>query len=117
GTVGSTAGSVTLTGGTVPANSSCTFQIDVTAATSGSYANTIAAGTLTATAVANVAITKAGPATLATGAPIVYTLVISNAGPDSANLTAFNDVVPAVVTGVTANCGSPTGGAVCGAVN
>ncbi len=132
GTVGSTAGSVTLTNGAVPANGSCTFQIDVTAATAGSYLNTIAAGalatnagtnaapasaTLTVTPVANVAVAKSGPATVTNGAAFAYTIVVSNAGPDPAHGTTFADTVPAVVTGISASCGSPTGGAACGAVN
>src|SRR5262249_42867311 len=40
GAVSSTASSVTLTGGTIPAAGSCTFQIDVTSATAGAYVNT-----------------------------------------------------------------------------
>ncbi|MBL8523014.1 MAG: DUF11 domain-containing protein, partial [Betaproteobacteria bacterium] len=132
GVVTSSTGSVTLTGGAVPANGSCTFQIDVTAATTGSYVNTIAAGALTTNAgsnaapasatltvnpVANVSVTKSGPATILWGTTLTYNVVVSNAGPDSANLTAFSDAVPAAITGVAANCGSPTGGAACGAVN
>ena len=131
GTVSSTSGSVTLTGGTVPANSSCTFQIDVTAATAGSYNNTIAIGalttnagsnataataSLTVNAVANVAVTKVGPATIPWGTTITYTSTVTNAGPDSANLTVFTDAVPAGITGVTASCGTPTMGAACGGV-
>jgi uncharacterized repeat protein (TIGR01451 family) len=132
GTVTSTAGSLTLTGGTVPASGSCTFQIDVMAASNGSYVNTIPAGalttnagsnaaaasaTLTVSPVANLAIVKAGPATVATNGAISYTLTISNAGPDAANAATFADNVPAQITGVTAGCGTPLGGAVCGAVN
>lgn len=47
GTPSSTAGSVSLTGGTIPANGSCTVAIDVTSATPGSYANDIPAGAVT----------------------------------------------------------------------
>lgn len=132
GVVASNATSVTLTGGTVPAGGSCTFQIDVTAATAGMYANTIAIGALTTnagsntvaanatlnvTAVANVSVIKSAPATIAWGTTITYTAVVSNAGPDAANLTVFSDNVPAAVTAVGAVCGTPTGGAVCGSVN
>jgi len=131
GVVTSNSGSVTLTGGVVPANGSCTVSIDVTAATTGSYVNTIAAGalstnagsnvapassTLNVTPVANVSVSKAGPATVLWGSAISYTLVVANAGPDAANGTIFNDNVPATIGGVTALCGSPTGGAACGAV-
>jgi uncharacterized repeat protein (TIGR01451 family) len=132
GMVTSTSGSVTLTGGTVPASGSCTFQIDVTAATAGTYSNTIAIGALTTNAgsnaaaananltvtpVANVSVAKSGPATVPWGTTITYTVVVSNAGPDGANLTAFTDNVPAAITGVGATCGTPTMGAVCGSVS
>ena len=132
GTVTHSTSSVTLTGGTVPANSSCTFQIDVTAATAGSYANIIAIGALTTNAgvnaaaanatlivnpAANVSVTKSGPASIAWGTTITYTVVVSNAGPDAANLTTFSDTVPAAITSVNAACGTPTGGAACGTVN
>jgi mucin-19 len=125
-------GSVTLTGGTVPANASCTFQIDVTAANAGAYVNTIGIGalttnagsnaaaataTLTVTAVANVSITKSAPATVPWGTTITYTSTVTNAGPDAADLTVFSDTVPAAITGVGAACALPTGGAVCGTVN
>ncbi len=124
--------SVTLTGGTVPANASCTFQIDVTAATAGAYVNNIGIGalttnagsntaaataTLTVTAVANVSITKSAPATVPWGTTITYMSTVTNAGPDAADLTVFSDTVPAAITGVGAVCGLPTGGALCGTVN
>ncbi|MBL0125576.1 MAG: DUF11 domain-containing protein [Betaproteobacteria bacterium] len=132
GVVTSTPGSVTLTAGIVPGGGSCTFQIDVTSPTTGSYVNTIAAGALTTNAgnnvvsasatlgvnpVANVSVTKAGPANVLWGTNFTYTVVVANAGPDAADLTNFSDVVPADVTAVTASCGSPIGGATCGVVN
>ena len=49
GLVSSTTNSVTLSGGTIPANGSCTVSIDVTAATDGDYANAIPAGAVTTT--------------------------------------------------------------------
>ena len=133
GVVTNTAGSVTLTGGTVPALGSCSFSIDVTASTPGaSFVNTIPAGALTTSAgsnsvaasatlnvrpEANLGITKTGPATVLNGAPITYTIVVSNAGPQGANGAVFSDSVPGVITGVTASCGPVTGGAACGPVN
>ena len=132
GSVTHTAGSVTLTGGTVPANGSCSFRIDVQAANAGTYTNTIAAGALTSTAgantapasanlivtpVANLGVVKSGPATVGYGATATYTIVVSNAGPDAANSASFSDVVPAKLGTVAGSCGSPTGGAACGAVN
>jgi uncharacterized repeat protein (TIGR01451 family) len=124
---------VTLTGGTIPANGSCTFQVDVTSSAAGSaLVNTIPVGALTTSAGANavaatatltvrpqadLSITKAAPATIGSGAPITYTIVVGNAGPQAANSASFSDNVPAVLTGVGASCGTATGGAACGAVN
>jgi uncharacterized repeat protein (TIGR01451 family) len=45
---------------------------------------------------------------------VTYTLVVSNNGPDPANGATYTDTVPNTVTGISASCGSPTGGAVCG---
>jgi hypothetical protein len=39
-------GTVTLTGGSIPANGSCTLTVDVTSATQGDYTNTLLAGAL-----------------------------------------------------------------------
>ena len=47
-TLASTASSVSITGGTLPANASCTTQIDVTAAAAGTYTNSMAPGSVTA---------------------------------------------------------------------
>jgi uncharacterized repeat protein (TIGR01451 family) len=132
GAVSSTAGSVALSGATLGAGASCTFQIDVTAATAGTYTNTIPAGaiassagsntapatkSLTVNPLANLAVTKLGPASIATGAPINYTITVSNAGPDAANGATFADNVPAAITGVSAVCTGAAGGAACGAMN
>lgn len=42
-------GSVALSGGTIPAGSSCTVTVDVTSSTGGSYTNTLAAGSVSTT--------------------------------------------------------------------
>jgi uncharacterized repeat protein (TIGR01451 family) len=47
GTASSTANSLSLSGGTIPANGSCTVAIDVTAATPGNYPNSIPSGAVT----------------------------------------------------------------------
>ena len=63
---------------------------------------------------ANLSITKTdGLTTVPSGGAVVYTIVVSNAGPSAANGAVFTDpaVANLTVTGVT--CGSPTGGAVC----
>ena len=133
GVVTSTATSVTLTGGTLPANATCTFQIHVQGVIPGTaLVNTIPAGALVtnigantapATAIltilpaADIRVTKAGPATVASGGAITYTIVVANFGPDPADASTMSDTVPAGVTGVGASCGTPTGGAACGAVN
>ena len=123
---------VRLTGGTVPASGSCSFQVNVTAATQGVYANTIPVGALTTSGgfntaaanavltvdpVADVAVVKSAPATIGTGQVLGYTVSVVNNGPDAANGTQVADTVPAQVTGVGAVCGAATGGAVCGTVN
>ncbi|HLX23617.1 MAG TPA: hypothetical protein VKR38_09755 [Usitatibacter sp.] len=133
GVASNTASSVTLTGGTVPANGTCTVKIDVTSASSGAALNnTIPAGTLTTSIgpnvvaasaslgvspVADVSVAKTGPASVVNGGLITWTTVISNAGPQAANGANYSDAVPSTVTGLTASCGGATGGAVCGAVN
>ena len=63
--------------------------------------------------VADVSLVKSGPSTFNPGSSVRYNLVISNAGPSSANGASFSDVVPAAITGLSASCGSPVGGAVC----
>ncbi len=47
GTVTNAANSVTLTGGTIPANGSCTIVFTVTSSTPGTYDNTVVANTIT----------------------------------------------------------------------
>ena len=132
GTVTSTATSVTLAGAAIAAGASCTFQIDVTAPTAGSYVNTVAAGalassagsntaagsaTLTVNPLADLGITKLGPASVATGAAVNYTITVTNAGPDAANGATFADTVPAGISSVSALCTGAAGGAACGAMN
>ncbi len=47
GAIAAGAAGIRLTGGTIPANGSCTITANVTAAAAGSYSNTIGAGTIT----------------------------------------------------------------------
>ncbi len=56
-------GSVALTGGTIPANGSCTVTVTVTSPVSGAYLNTIPAGGVTAT--------NAPPSTLPASASLI----------------------------------------------
>jgi uncharacterized repeat protein (TIGR01451 family) len=132
GVVTSTAGSVTLTGATLGAGASCTFQINVVAPTAGSYVNTLGVGALTSSAgantatasatltvnpLANLSITKLAPASIGTGGTLNYSITITNLGPDAANNATFADSVPAAITGVSAICGGAGGGAACGTMN
>jgi len=67
---------------------------------------------------ANLGITKTdGLANINPGSAVTYTIVVSNAGPDTSNGSIVTDTVPAAITGVTWTCGSPTGGATCGAAS
>ena len=52
------------------------------------------------TAVANLTITKTGPATVVAGHNLSYTVVVVNNGPSDAQSVLFDDAVP-VLTGVT----------------
>ena len=67
---------------------------------------------------ANLGITKTdGLANINPGSAITYTIVVSNAGPDTSSGSLVTDTVPATITGVTWTCGTPTGGATCGAAS
>ena len=89
---------VTLTGGSIPANSSCTVTVPVTASSGGNYINSLAAGALqtsngsnAAPAVATLTVVPAAPGLSLTktanpttyttvGQVIVYTYVLKNTG-------------------------------------
>ena len=60
--------------------------------------------------------TKAGPAQVAPGGAITWTVVVENQGTGVANNVLFTDTVPAGVTGVTASCAAITIAGVCGTV-
>ncbi|UXI66362.1 DUF11 domain-containing protein [Tahibacter amnicola] len=62
---------------------------------------------------ADLAIVKSGLPTVTGGGPISYTLVITNNGVSPAHGATYNDPLPLGITGVTASCGSASGGAVC----
>ncbi|HEU4662562.1 MAG TPA: hypothetical protein VFS55_00885 [Dokdonella sp.] len=131
GAVNVAGNAVTSTITTLPSGASVTFTIDGTApANPGSLVNAASAQppagisdpapannsssvTTAVDASADVAILKTGPSTVASGAPISYTLVVSNAGPSAADGATYADAVPAAITGVSASCGSPSGGASC----
>lgn len=62
---------------------------------------------------ADLSIVKTGPPTVTGGAPMSYTLLITNAGPSAADGSTYHDAMPVGITGVTASCGGATGGASC----
>lgn len=81
-------------------------------------ANNTATDTSTVNLNANLGITKTDNAANVTpGATVTYSVVVSNAGPDTATGALVTDTVPATLTGVTWTCGTPVGGATCGAAS
>ena len=104
GNTGGTA--ITLTGGSIPANGSCTVNAPVTASTAGSYFNSLAAGSLqtsngsnTAPAVATLTVSPPpvvpptlsksfSPSTIATGGVATLTITLNNANSTVAIMTA-----------------------------
>ncbi len=128
GTVTATAGggSVALSGGTVPANGSCTVTVNVTGNTPGAQANTIpvgagistnagannAAANATLTVVARPAVAKAySPSEIGSGGASTLTITLSNANAATAITgVAFTDTQPAAVTTVPATAATTCGG-------
>jgi uncharacterized repeat protein (TIGR01451 family) len=64
---------------------------------------------------ADLSIVKSGPASIAAGGSITYTLAITNLGPSPANGATYTDALPAGLTAISASCGGERGGAACGA--
>jgi uncharacterized repeat protein (TIGR01451 family) len=124
GTVTAAAGdsSVSLTGGTIPANGSCTITVSVRAAAAGTYVNAVPAGSLTtllatssAAASATLTVSAASLTIVKSlqvvsdpvngainpkaipGADVLYTLNVANTGAGAAdnNTVAVVDPVPA----------------------
>ncbi len=122
GTTTAGAGTLSLTGGSIPAGSSCTISILITSATAGNYTNTLATGSVTTTnsgsntvaASANLSIQSAPNLTLLKtvaiysdpvnllvnpkyipGAIAQYTITASNSGgPADANSIVITDPIP-----------------------
>jgi len=65
---------------------------------------------------ADLSIYKSGPPTAIAGVDMTYTLTIANAGPSAADGATYSDTLPAVISSISASCGSAAGGAICGAV-
>lgn len=68
------------------------------------------------TPVADLRAVKSGPATVAPGGALNYSVVVTNLGPSAADGALFTDLVPPGVVVTSALCGSAAGGAVCGTV-
>src|ERR1043166_1686370 len=118
------AGTATYTvSGTIAAGASGTLANTATVAvpaflTDSNPANNTATDTDTINLNANLGITKTdGLANINPGSAVTYTIVVSNAGPDTSNGSIVTDTVPATITGVTWTCGAVTGGATCGAAS
>ena len=121
---------VTLTGGSIPADESCTVTATVTAPAPGSYFNSLAAGalktstgsnaspavaTLTVIPVVPASLSKSfSPASVSAGGVSTLTITLSNNNSTVAALTAaLSDVLPAGMTvygGGTTTCGGAVTG-------
>ena len=133
-TCGQAAGVVTCTRASLTTGAAPTITINVTApAAAGSLVNTatVSAGTTdpdltnntdqittTVTALADLAITKTGPATATAGSTIAYSLSVSNLGPSTAASVSVTDTLPAGVSFVSASgtgwtCGEAVGIVTC----
>ncbi|MGZ5569752.1 MAG: DUF7933 domain-containing protein, partial [Usitatibacter sp.] len=114
------AGSVALSGATIPASGSCTVTVNVTSAIAGSYANSIAIGALTSanaganTAAANATLTvlsgltvaKAfAPASIGTSDTSVLTITLTNPNAVAVTGAAFTDNYPVNLVNTAAASG------------
>jgi uncharacterized repeat protein (TIGR01451 family) len=121
---------VTLTGGAIPANGSCTITVHVIAAVAGNYVNSIAAGDLQTDhgnnpgpAIATltvVPVIKApslhksfSPSTIKEGGESTLTITLTNPNSAIANLTApLIDTLPAGVVAINGTASNTCGGLV-----
>jgi uncharacterized repeat protein (TIGR01451 family) len=101
--------------GTLTNTAAAVLPVGVTDPTPGP---TTAADTDNVTPTVDLAITKTDSALSAVpGAPITYTIVVSNAGPSTATNALVADTVPASITGVSWSCLATGIGASCGAAS
>ncbi|MDH4226694.1 MAG: DUF11 domain-containing protein [Deltaproteobacteria bacterium] len=115
--------SAALTGATIPANTTCSYTINVTSATAGSYTNTLPAGAVTSTdagtsptaasatltVMNHPAATKAfSPASIGVNETSTLTITLTNS--NAANITgaAFTDTYPANLVNAATPAGSTT---------
>lgn len=81
-----------------------TFFVNLTGATGGTIVDNQGLGTIVNDdgPVADVSITKTGPATARPSTPIAYTITVSNAGPQTASNVVVTDTIPAGTTFLSA---------------
>ena len=123
------AGTITLTGGNIAANATCTIQVHVVANASGNLINTLGASaftsaqgvtnplaalaTLAATGTADLSITKTdGVASVVPGTSTTYTIVAKNSGPNNVAGAGVVDTPPAGMTFTGWTCVA-TAGSIC----
>ena len=129
GTASQTATGVSLAGGTIPAAGSCTVSVQVTSATIGAHANTIAAGDVTSanagtnavaanatlTVLAAPTVAKAfSPASIFPTGTSVLTITLANPNATAITGVAFTDAYPPGIDNTATPAGATTcpGGAV-----
>jgi len=124
GAVTQTSSTITLTGGTIPANGSCKVTAAVTAVAGGNYINSLAAGalqtnngnnagpaiaTLSVSSPSGVTLGKAfSPSTITAGGTSTLTITLSNAGTAATITAPLTDTLPSglVVSGAASTtCG------------
>ena len=124
--VGATA--LGLSGGTIAAGARCELKVNVTPTAVGNLVNILPPGvittaqgptnlsqvvaTLAATGRADVRVQKTPSVpNVAPGGTVIYTITVSNAGPDNIAGALFTDPVPAGVTFTAWTCAAPAGAA------
>jgi uncharacterized repeat protein (TIGR01451 family) len=118
--------SISVSGANVNANSICTLSVRVVGTISGNLINTVNAGTVTSTqgvsnplqgtatlavtGSVNLTVTKTdGVASVVPGTTTTYTVVVSNAGPNSVAGLGVNDTPPAGMTFTSWTCAATAG--------
>ncbi len=118
------AGSVNISGGTIPASGSCTITVTVTSSTGGSHENTIAVGDLTTTQElsnsnsTSATLTVIAPPTvtkefssdvIAEGGTSTLTITVTNPNSSGISSVAFTDTYPSGVV----NAATPSASTTC----
>ena len=138
GTAAITAGTLHAVAGALPVAGSITLTVSAKAPASGTLSNSASvappagvsdpnmannsSGPVQTTIVSSIA-TQAdlsaaisGPSLVAPNGTVTYVVTITNAGPAAGNGALISDVLPTVLTNISAVCGNTIGGATCGAV-